>query len=76
MLLTADNLGIRSQYLNARNTFRELFAYGTVPIVNENDTVALEQVRIGDNDTLSAQVGLRRRHTSEFCFFRLVVKSS
>jgi hypothetical protein len=58
VLLTQDNLGIRSQYLNARNTFTELFAYGTVPIVNENDTVAVEQVRFGDNDTLSAQVGI------------------
>jgi len=57
VLLTQDNLGIRSQYLNARNTFTELFAYGTVPIVNENDTVAVEQVRFGDNDTLAAQVG-------------------
>ena len=57
MLLTQDNLGIRGQYINAGNTFRELFAYGTVPIVNENDTVAVEQVRFGDNDTLAAQVG-------------------
>lgn len=56
VLLTQDNLGIRSQYLNARNTFEELFNYGTVPVVNENDTVAVEQLRIGDNDTLSAQV--------------------
>ena len=55
VLLTQDNLGIRSQYLNARNTFMELFNYGTVPVVNENDTVAVEQVRFGDNDTLSAQ---------------------
>ena len=46
----------RAQYLNARNTFEELFNYGTVPVVNENDTVATEQVRFGDNDTLSAQV--------------------
>ena len=46
----------RAQYLNARNTFEELFNYGAVPVVNENDTVATEQVRFGDNDTLSAQV--------------------
>ena len=55
MLLTLDNLANRGQYLNASNTFRELFAYGTVPVVNENDTVAVEELRIGDNDTLSAQ---------------------
>ena len=60
MLLTQDNLGVRSQYLNARNTFTELFNYGTVPVVNENDTVAVEQVRFGDNDTLSAQARTRR----------------
>ena len=58
MLLTLDNLANRSQYVNARNTFEELFRYGTIPIVNENDTVAVEQLRIGDNDTLSAQVAL------------------
>ena len=46
----------RNQYLNAQNTFRELFNLGVMPIVNENDTVATEQIRFGDNDTLSAQV--------------------
>jgi hypothetical protein len=56
VLLTLDNLANRSQYLNALSTFRELLCYGVVPVVNENDTVAVEQLRIGDNDTLSAQV--------------------
>ena len=56
MLLTLDNLANRGQYLNAANTFGELLKYGVVPVVNENDTVAVEQLRIGDNDTLSAQV--------------------
>lgn len=56
VLLTLDNLANRGQYLNAANTFQELLAYGVVPVVNENDTVAVEQLRIGDNDTLSAQV--------------------
>lgn len=56
VLLTLDNLANRSQYLNARNTFQALFEYGSVPIVNENDTVAVQELRIGDNDTLSAQV--------------------
>eukprot|EP00198_Chlamydomonas_reinhardtii_P002227 XP_001691563.1 glutamate 5-kinase [Chlamydomonas reinhardtii] len=56
LLLTLDNLANRSQYLNARTTFTELLAYGVVPIVNENDTVAVQELRFGDNDTLSAQV--------------------
>ena len=56
VLLSLGNLANRMQYLNASNTFTELFSYGTVPIVNENDTVAVEELRIGDNDTLSAQV--------------------
>uniref|UniRef100_A0A7S0RM90 PUA domain-containing protein n=1 Tax=Chlamydomonas leiostraca TaxID=1034604 RepID=A0A7S0RM90_9CHLO len=56
VLLTLDNLANRAQYLNARNTFTELLAYGVVPIVNENDTVAVQELRFGDNDTLSAQV--------------------
>ena len=55
VLLSLGNLASRIQYLNASNTFTELFSYGTVPIVNENDTVAVEELRIGDNDTLSAQ---------------------
>lgn len=56
VLLTLDNLSERQQYNNAVNTFHELLEYGVVPVVNENDTVAIEQLRIGDNDTLSAQV--------------------
>lgn len=56
VLLTLDNLAKRDQYLNARNTFAELLAYGTIPVVNENDTVAVQELRFGDNDTLSAQV--------------------
>lgn len=51
-----DNLADRGQYLNAAHTFKELLALGAVPVVNENDTVAVAQLRIGDNDTLSAQV--------------------
>ncbi|KAI3428197.1 hypothetical protein D9Q98_006577 [Chlorella vulgaris] len=56
VLLTLDNLANRSQYVNAKNTFEELLRLGVVPIVNENDTVAVQELRIGDNDTLSAQV--------------------
>eukprot|EP00798_Chlamydomonas_sp_ICE-L_P013013 gene13013-3517_t len=57
VLLTLDNLANRGQYINARNTFTELLAFGAIPVVNENDTVAVTQEhRFGDNDTLSAQV--------------------
>ena len=56
MLLTLNNLSDRGPYLNARNTFQELLEYDTIPIVNENDTIAVEEIRFGDNDTLSAQV--------------------
>ena len=51
-----NNLSDRGPYLNARNTFQELLAYDTIPIINENDTVAVEEIRFGDNDTLSSQV--------------------
>ena len=56
VLLTLNNLSDRGPYLNARNTFQELLAYDTIPIVNENDTIAVEEIRFGDNDTLSSQV--------------------
>jgi glutamate 5-kinase len=56
VLLTLDNLNDKQGYNNAENTFHELLEYGVIPIVNENDTVAIEQLKIGDNDTLSAQV--------------------
>ncbi|WPT16155.1 Glutamate 5-kinase [Picochlorum sp. SENEW3] len=56
VLLTLENLSSRTTYYNAMNTFNELLNYEVIPIVNENDTVAVEQLRIGDNDTLSAQV--------------------
>jgi glutamate 5-kinase len=59
VLLTRRDLSDRLGYLNARNTLRDLIESGTVPIVNENDAVALDQVlatRIGENDSLSAYV--------------------
>ena len=57
VLLTLDNLAVRSQWRAAASTFEALFAAGgVVPVVNENDTVAVAELRIGDNDTLSAQV--------------------
>jgi glutamate 5-kinase len=56
MLLTRDDLTHRSRYLNARNTLMTLLALGAVPIINENDTVAVQEIRFGDNDNLSALV--------------------
>ena len=56
VLLTLENLSNRKQYVRARNTFAALFEMGIVPVVNENDTVAVEELKFGDNDTLSAQV--------------------
>lgn len=56
ILLTRADFGDRRRYLNARNTFEALLKHGVVPIVNENDTLATEEIRFGDNDNLSAQV--------------------
>ena len=56
ILLTRDDLANRSRYLNARSTLRTLLRLGVVPVVNENDTVATDELRFGDNDTLSAPV--------------------
>ncbi|KIM31979.1 hypothetical protein M408DRAFT_21156 [Serendipita vermifera MAFF 305830] len=54
VLLTRGDISDRSRYLNAVNTFSELFNMGVIPIVNENDTVSVSEIRFGDNDTLSA----------------------
>jgi glutamate 5-kinase len=54
VLLTHGDLADRRRYLNARHTLRTLLDLGIVPIVNENDTVAVEELRFGDNDNLSA----------------------
>ena len=56
MLLTAQDIGDRARYLNARNTLLALLRFGVLPIVNENDTVAVEEIKVGDNDNLSALV--------------------
>lgn len=56
LLTTDDVLNNRVRYLNVRSTFTALFEYGAVPIVNENDSVATDEIRLGDNDTLSAHV--------------------
>ncbi|MEK6718757.1 MAG: glutamate 5-kinase [candidate division NC10 bacterium] len=56
ILLTREDLRHRGRYLNARNTLFTLLRLGIVPIVNENDTVAVQEIQFGDNDTLSALV--------------------
>ncbi|MFA5026638.1 MAG: glutamate 5-kinase [Candidatus Methylomirabilota bacterium] len=56
ILLTREDLRHRGRYLNARNTLFTLLSLGVVPIVNENDTVAVQEIQFGDNDTLSALV--------------------
>jgi glutamate 5-kinase len=56
VLLTHDDLGDRRRFLSARLTLRALLDHGVVPIVNENDTVATEEIKFGDNDQLAALV--------------------
>lgn len=56
VLLTADDVVRRSHYRNARRTLHRLLAFGAVPVVNENDTVATSEIRFGDNDRLAALV--------------------
>ena len=56
VLLTHDDLVNRTRYLNARSTLRKLLDLGVIPVVNENDTVACDELRFGDNDTLAALV--------------------
>jgi glutamate 5-kinase len=56
VLLTAHDISDRARYLNARNTLLALLRFGVLPVVNENDTVAVEEIKVGDNDNLSALV--------------------
>ncbi len=56
ILLTRVDLIDRDRYLNIYRTLHELFALGVIPVINENDTVAVEELNFGDNDTLSARV--------------------
>ncbi|MBU6504580.1 MAG: glutamate 5-kinase [Betaproteobacteria bacterium] len=56
ILLTHEDLAARKRYLNARTTVTTLLQWGVVPIINENDTVATDEIRVGDNDTLGALV--------------------
>jgi len=56
ILLTRDDLADRQRFLNARATLDTLLEYGIIPIINENDSVAVEEIKFGDNDNLSALV--------------------
>ena len=54
VLLTHEELADRKRYLNARDTLKTLSQFGVIPVVNENDTVATDEIRFGDNDSLGA----------------------
>ena len=58
LLLTKADLDNHMRFLNARNTLLALLKMGIIPIINENDTVSIDEIRIGDNDTLAATVGV------------------
>jgi len=58
ILLTGDDLNNRKRYLNARNTICMLLSWQVVPIINENDTVMIEEIKFGDNDNLAAMITL------------------
>lgn len=91
MLLTHEDLTNRARYLNARSTLRTLLAMNVIPVINENDSVATEELRFGDNDTLAAlitnmmavqtmvfltdQAGLYDQDPSKFPAARLVTKA-
>ncbi|RDA92820.1 hypothetical protein CP533_0786 [Ophiocordyceps camponoti-saundersi (nom. inval.)] len=54
ILMTRNDIADRTRYINAQNTFNQLMEMGVIPIVNENDTLAVSEIKFGDNDTLSA----------------------
>ena len=56
LLLTGNDFRSRQRYLNVRNTIRALFDFGVVPIVNENDTVSIKEIAVGDNDQLASML--------------------
>ncbi|MEN6441291.1 MAG: glutamate 5-kinase [Syntrophobacter sp.] len=56
ILLTSEDLAQRHRYLNARNALETLLSWGIMPIINENDTVVVEEIKFGDNDQLSAAI--------------------
>ena len=57
VLLTREDFADRRRFLNARNTLQALLGFNVVPVINENDTVTVDEIKLGDNDNLSAMVG-------------------
>jgi len=58
VLLTREDFADRKRYINAKNTMMTLLSYGIIPIINENDTVAIDEIRFGDNDSLASLVAI------------------
>ena len=58
ILLTSEDLNNRKRYLNARNTLHTLLEWKVVPVINENDTIMVEEIKLGDNDNLAAMIAL------------------
>ena len=56
LLLTIDDFRHRSRYLNVRNTVRALFDFGLIPIINENDSISVDEIAVGDNDQLASMI--------------------
>ena len=56
VLLTRDDIADRKRFINARNTLMTLLEHGVLPIINENDTVTVDEIKLGDNDNLAAQI--------------------
>ena len=56
LLLTQEDFNNRKRYIHISDTLRTLLQFGVIPIINENDTVAVEEIKVGDNDTLAAHV--------------------
>ena len=67
VLLTAADVGDRTTYVNARGAIGALFAFGAVPVVNENDATATDEITFGDNDALAAQVAVLLRAGCSSC---------
>ena len=56
ILLTSEDLSSRKRYLNARNTLNTLLDWKIAPVINENDTVSVDEIKLGDNDHLAAMI--------------------
>ncbi|KAG0156556.1 hypothetical protein PDIDSM_3737 [Penicillium digitatum] len=75
ILLTRNDIADRTQYVNAQNTFGQLFDMGVIPIVNENDTLAVSEIKFGDNEPFSA-ISRPRTAWNQCCVTTVITKSS